>query len=92
MVMGFPGDSVVKNLPVKQEKRIQSLCQEDPLEKEMVTHSSILANKIPWIEEPAGLQPMASQGVRHSLMNYSSSSNYYGYITLHGKRYCNEVY
>ena len=90
--MGFPGGSVVKNLPVKQEKRIQSLCQEDTLQREMVTHSSILTNKIPWTEQPGELQPMGSQRVRHSLVNYSSSSNYYGYTTLHGKKDCNEVY
>ena len=83
---------MVKNLPVKQEKRIQSLCQEDTLQREMVTHSSILTNKIPWTEQPGELQPMGSQTVRHSLVNYSSSSNYYGYITLHGKKDCTEVY
>ena len=42
-IMGFPGGSVVKNLPAKQATRVQSLDQEDPLEKEMATHSSILA-------------------------------------------------
>ena len=45
---GFPGGSVVKNQPAKQETQIPSLDQEDPLEKEMATHSSILAWKIPW--------------------------------------------
>ena len=49
--MGFPGGSVVTNLPAMQERWVQSLGQEDPLEKEMATHSSILAWKIPWIEE-----------------------------------------
>ena len=44
-----------------QDTQVQSLGQEDPLEKEMATHSSILAWEIPWIEEPAGLQPMGSQ-------------------------------
>ena len=53
--MGFPGDSVVKP---KQETSVQSLGQEDPLEKEMAIHSSILAWKIPWTEEPGGLQSM----------------------------------
>ena len=46
--MGFPNGSEVKNLPVMQEIRVQSLGQEDPLEKEMATHSSILASEIPW--------------------------------------------
>ena len=49
---------MVKRLPTMQETWIQSLGQEDLLEKEMVTHSSILAWKIPWMEEPGGLQSM----------------------------------
>ena len=52
---------VVKNLPAIQETWVQSLDQEDPLGKEMATHSSILAWRIPWIEEPSGLQSMGSQ-------------------------------
>ena len=52
-----------KNLPVMQETRDQSLGWEDPLEKEMATHSSTLAWKIPWTEEPGRLQPMGSQRV-----------------------------
>ena len=51
----------VKNLPAVQEIRVQSLGLEDPLEKEMATHSSILAWKISWTEEPGGLQSMGSQ-------------------------------
>ena len=50
-----------KNLPAMQETRVRSLGQEDPLEKGMATHSSILAWKIPWTEEPGGLQPINSQ-------------------------------
>ena len=46
----------VKNLPIMQETWVQSLGQEDSLEKEMPTHSSILASRIPWTEEPGGLQ------------------------------------
>ena len=46
---------MVKNLPVMQETWVQSVSQEDPLEKEMATHSSILAWRIPWTEEPGGL-------------------------------------
>ena len=49
----------VKNLPTMQETQVQSIRQEDPLEKEMATHSSILAWRIPWTEEPGGLQSMA---------------------------------
>ena len=55
---GFPGGSAVKNLPamqVRQEIPVQSLGWEDPLEEAMATHSSILARKIPWTEEPVGL-------------------------------------
>ena len=52
---------LVKNLPAKQETQVQSLGQEDPLEKEMATHSSILACRIPWTEEPSRLQSMGSQ-------------------------------
>ena len=52
---------MVKNLPAMQEVRVQSLGQDDPLEKEMATHSSILAWRIPWTEEPGGLQSMGSQ-------------------------------
>ena len=51
----------VKNLPAVQEIRVQSLGLEDPLEKDMATHSSILAWKISWTEEPGGLQSMGSQ-------------------------------
>ena len=49
---------MVKNLPAVQETRVQFLGQEDPLEKEMATHSSMLAWRIPWTEEPGGLQSM----------------------------------
>ena len=57
---------IIKNLPAMQETQVQFLGQEDPLEKGMATHSSILAWKIPWTEEPGGLQCMRSQRVRHS--------------------------
>ena len=55
---------MVKNLPAKQETWVQSLGQEDPLEKEMTTYCSILAWEIPWTEEPVGLQSMGSQSYR----------------------------
>ena len=60
---GFSGGSAVKNLPATQETWVPSLGQEDPLEKEMATHSSTLAWKIPWTEEHGGLQSMGSQRV-----------------------------
>ena len=57
---------MIKSLPVVLETRVQSLGPEDPLEKEMATHSSILAWKIPCVEEPGRLQSMESQRVRHN--------------------------
>ena len=60
IVLSFPGGSAVKNLPAKQETRVQSLGWEDPLEKGMATHSSALAWRIPWTEEPGRLQAMGS--------------------------------
>ena len=56
---------MVKSLPAMLETWVRSLGREDPLEKEMATHSSILAWKIPWTEEPGGLQSMEAQRVRH---------------------------
>ena len=58
-------DQSVKNLPAVQETWVRSLVWEDPLEKETAAHSSILAWKISWTEEPGGLQSMGSQRVRH---------------------------
>ena len=68
VIWGFPGGSVVKNLPAikaMQEMQVQSLGQEDPLEEEIATYPSILARKIPWTEEPGGLQSIGSQRGRH---------------------------
>ena len=56
----------VKNLTAMQEIQVQSPGWEDPLEKGMATHSSILAWRIPWTEEPGGLQSVGSQRVRHN--------------------------
>ena len=56
---------MVKNLPAMRETQVQSLGWEDPLEKEMAVHSIILAQRIPWTEEPGGLQSMGSQRVRY---------------------------
>ena len=70
---------MVKNLPVMQETWVQSLGQEDPLEKGMATHSSILAWRIPWTEEPGGLQSMrlSSRAPYHFFFNVSI----YGYVS-----------
>ena len=57
---------MVKNLPTMQETLVQFLSWEDPLEKGMATHSNILAWRMPWTEDPGGLQSMGSQGVRHN--------------------------
>ena len=62
-VMGFSRGSARNNLPALLETGVRSLGQEDPLEKEMATHSSILAWEIPWMEEPGGLQSTGSQRV-----------------------------
>ena len=64
-LMNFPTPQMVKNLLAMQETQVRSLDQEDSLEKEMAPHSSILAWRIPWTEEPGGLQSMGSQRVRH---------------------------
>ena len=61
----IPGGSVVKNPLAMQETQVQSLGQEDPLERAMETQCSILAWKIPWTEEPGGLQSTGSQRVRY---------------------------
>ena len=67
--MGFPGGSVVKNpfaMQEMQETQVGSLSQEDPLEKGMAAHSSIPAWRIPWTQEPGGLECIGLQRVRHS--------------------------
>ena len=56
---------MVKSLPIMQETQVRSLGREDPLEKAMATHSSTLAWKIPWTEEPGRLQSVGSQRVGH---------------------------
>jgi len=57
---------VVKNLHAKQEMQVQSVSQEDPVQKELATYSSILAWEIPWTEEPGRLQSMESQRLGHN--------------------------
>ena len=67
---GFPSGTAVKNMPAMQEMWVQSLSQEDPQEQGMAAHSSVLAWKIPWTEEPGGLySPWGHQRVRHDLVN-----------------------
>ena len=72
--MGYPHKKInsyslvahmLKNLPTVWETQVQSLSWEDPLEEGIATHSSILAWRVPWTEEPGGLQSMGSQRVRH---------------------------
>ena len=75
-VWGSPGGAVIKNLPANtgDERDAGSILgQEDPLGKEMATHFSILAWRIPWTEEPGGLQSMGSQRVRHNWSNWPHS-------------------
>ena len=78
--MVFPGGSVVKNMPAMQETRVQSLDQEDPLEKKMATHSSILVWEIPWTEEPGGLQSMGLQKSWTPLSDFTTSTTIYIFI------------
>ena len=65
---------ILKSLPAMWETRVQSLGWEDPLEKGMATHTSILARKIPWTEQSGGLQSMGSQRVRHDWATITHSA------------------
>ena len=67
--MSFPGGSEVKNHVPVQETQVQSLGWEDPLEKEIATHFSVLAWEVPWTEEPGGLQFMGSEESQTGLSN-----------------------
>ena len=92
----FSGGLVVKNLPAMQEMQMWSLGQEDPLEKEMAIHSSILAWEIPWTKVPGGLQSMGLQRDRHDLatkQQYITKSTKRVSMNLisHGKRWLVEV-
>ena len=82
---GFPHSSV-KNLPAVQETKVRFLGWEDPLEKEMATHSCIIAWRIPWIEEPSRLQSMGSQ---ESDMTYRLN---YHQISCRYKYFCQFFY
>ena len=74
IILGLQGDSVVKNLPVMQETQVQFLGWEEPLEKEMAMQFNILARRIPWIEEPGGLQSIASQRVGHDWSDLAAAA------------------
>ena len=77
----FPGDSDSQASACNGETWVQSLGQEDPLEKEIATHSNILAWKIPWMEEPGWLQSMRLQRVGHDWV--TSLSIFYIFMTYH---------
>ena len=70
----------LKCLPAVWKTWVRSLGREDPLEREMATHSSSLASRIPWMEEPGGLQSMGSQRVRHNLSNFAFTVTDFLYI------------
>ena len=72
--IGAPGGRDGKESACSVETRVRSLCWEDPLEKEMATHCSILAWRIPWMEEPSRLQSMRSQGIGHDWVTLLSLS------------------
>ena len=78
---GFPSGSLVKNCPPMQETLVWSLGWEDPLEKEMATHSSILARIILWTKEPCGLQSLGSQRGGH---NWATG---HAHTCIHNSRY-----
>ena len=73
---------MVKRLPAMWKVWVQFLCQEDSLEKEMATHSSILAWKIPWVEEPSGLQSTGLQRVGHDWVTNIHTQGISHFITL----------
>ena len=75
--------SVVKNLPVMQEMQVWSLGREDPMEKEMAAHSSIIVWKISWTEEPGELQSMGSQRVRHDWATNTYLEGFLWFIVKH---------
>ena len=89
---------MVKNLPAMQEMQetpVRSLGQEDPLEEGMATHSSILAWRIPWTEEPGGLRYMGSQRIRHDWSEHACTvHNYLGkfLLAIIQKSDCRNIY
>ena len=83
-ILGFTGRLVVKNPPANAGDGVWSLGRKDPLEKEMATHYSILAWGIPWTKEPAGLQSMGSQRVRHDLATKQQQQKNYLIVKIWG--------
>ena len=74
---------MVKSPPAMQKSQVRSLSWEDPLEEGMATHSSVLAWRIPWTEEPGGLRPMGSQKARHSRATNTLTSLFsHGFINI----------
>ena len=81
--MGFHVGWVVKNTSANAETWVQSLGQEDPMEKEMATHSSIIVWKTPWAEESRGLQPMVLQTVGHDwVIEHTCVATFIGLLDL----------
>ena len=80
--LGFPGGSVVKNPPANAGDADWSLGQEDPLEKEIATHSNSLAWDIPWTEEPGVLQSTGLQQSRTQLFMLSCETTFYTFMLL----------
>ena len=85
---GFPGGSVVKNLPASAGDTGSIPGQEDPLEKEMATHSSTLSWRSPWTEEPGGQQSMGSQRVGHNLATKHTCICVYNFRSLENHSSC----
>ena len=83
---------MVKNLPPMQETQVQSLIQEDPLEKEIATHSSIPAWEIPWTKKPGGLQSMWSQRIRHELATWQEQYVYICMLCAQSLQSCPTLY
>ena len=91
-VKDFPGDSVIKNLPAMKETWVQFLGLENPLEKAMATHSSVLVWEISWTGEPGGLQSIGLQKSQTGLSNWTTTKplqippdNENGWENLYGK-------
>ena len=87
---GFPGGSDGKESACDAGDRVQSLGREDPLEEEVATHSSILAWRIPWTEEPGRLQSMGSQRIRHETEQLSIHAYRHKYTDLFVRRQVQE--
>ena len=83
LYVGFPGGSLLNTLPALWEIRVRFLGQENPLEEGMATHSSLLAWRIPWTEEPCGLQSMGSQRLRHDwATNTSLHTHFHSFLDV----------